>query len=87
MKILQGVQQIEHRAAPSGQFSDEDYVDIAGFVGKPFRIETGDHFFETLGANGKPDWRKEQEVGAKPGARATPPVLVTLEPVQQGPEP
>jgi hypothetical protein len=27
---LQRVEQIEHRAAPPGQLSDEDYVDTAG---------------------------------------------------------
>ena len=30
LQILQGVEQIEHRAAPAGQFSDEDDIDLAG---------------------------------------------------------
>ena len=30
LKILQRVEQIEHRAAPAGQFGDEDHVDLAG---------------------------------------------------------
>ena len=29
MKILQRVEQFEHRATPAGKLCDEDYVDIA----------------------------------------------------------
>jgi NAD(P)H-flavin reductase len=30
LKVLERVEQIEHRTAPTGKFSDEDYVDIEG---------------------------------------------------------
>lgn len=35
-----------------------NYVDVAGLVGTPFEVETGDNIFETLDLNKKVDWYK-----------------------------
>jgi hypothetical protein len=60
-------------------FVNANFVDAAGIVGTAFRTETGQDTFETLDANGQPNWRKVQTVDRLPGNRKSNPVLVTLE--------
>jgi hypothetical protein len=63
-------------------YVDANYVDAAGLVGKPFKTETGQHTFETLDPDQKPNWRKLQTIGRSRTNRKKTPIVVILEAVE-----
>lgn len=62
-------------------YMDGNFIDKAGKIGRPLRAETGDHIFETVDAQFKPLWRKQQIVDRPQGNSIDQPVIVTLEQV------
>jgi hypothetical protein len=62
-------------------YVDGNYVDIAGAIGTPFRTETGQNTFETLGPGLLVTWRKTQVIDHPDGNAGGNPLLVTLDPV------
>ena len=64
-------------------YVDTDYVDVGGFVGQALATDSGQHTFETLGADDKPAWRKVATIDPPPGNSQDDPVLVTLTPVRR----
>ena len=63
-------------------YVDGNYVDAAGSIGTPFKTDTGQHTFETVGPDQKPNWRQVQTIGQPPGNNEHSPVSVNLESVK-----
>ena len=61
-----------------------NYVDIAGAIGTPFRTETGQDTFETLGPGLVVTWRKTQIIDKPPENAGGNAVPVILDPVPLG---
>ena len=60
-------------------FVDGQFADPAGFVGEPFRTDTGQHTFQTLGPDNFPDWEKLQTIDKPSGNGKQNPVPVVLQ--------
>jgi hypothetical protein len=60
----------------------------AGFIGAPFRTETGENTFETLGPDQTPIWRAVQDIElSDAGNTADKPVPVILKRIKQRSKP
>ena len=62
-------------------YVDGNYVDAAGSIDTPFKTDTGQHTFETVGPGQKPNWRQVQTIDQPRGNGQDNPVPVTLESV------
>jgi len=61
-------------------YVDENYADVAGVVGMPFRTSTGQNTFETVDADLNPMWATTVVIGKPADNSKSNPLLVTLEP-------
>jgi hypothetical protein len=64
-------------------FIDGNYVDVAGRIGKPLKVRTGERLFETFGPDDQLAWHKRQVCEGSEDNSKTNPLLVTLEPVER----